>query len=63
MLAAPKKKHYVTLQVKDEAGNLQAGVFEVSKTRYMSLVADLEERTGLKAEYETVSKDAGKSGR
>ena len=61
VLAAPKKKHYLTLQVKDEAGKLQSGVFEVSKTRYMSLVADLEERTGLKAEYEVVSKNAGKS--
>jgi hypothetical protein len=56
VLAAPKKKHFVTLQVKDEAGNVQAGVFEVSKTRYMSLVADLEEKTGLKANYEKLSK-------
>ena len=61
ILAAPKKKHYLTLQVKDESGNLQTGVFEISKTRYMSLVADLEEKTGLKAEYEIVSKGAGKS--
>ncbi len=55
-LAAPKRKHFLTLQVKDSNGTVQTGVFELSKARYMSIVADLEERSGVKVEVETPEK-------
>ncbi len=55
-LAAPKRKHYLTLQIKDDSGKLQVGVFELSKARYVETIADLEERSGLKVEVEDPEK-------
>jgi hypothetical protein len=59
-LAAPKRKHFLTLQMKDTSGNLQAGVFELSKARYVEIIADLEERTHLKVAVETAVDPANK---
>ena len=55
-LAAPKRKHFLTLQVKDSNGAVQTGIFELSKARYVSLIADLEERSGVKVEVEIPEK-------
>lgn len=55
-LAAPKRKHFLTVQIKDSNGTVQTGVFELSKARYMSLIADLEEHSGVKVEVEIPEK-------
>ena len=55
-LAAPKRKHFLTLQLKDRNGTVQTGVFELSKVRYVSLIADLEERSGVQVEVEIPEK-------
>lgn len=59
-LAAPKRKHFLTITVKDENGNSQVGVFELSKDRYVTTIADLEERSGVKVEVEAAGKKDAK---
>ncbi len=47
-LSAPKRKHFITLEIEGESGDVRTATFEVSKDRYVETIADLEERTGLK---------------
>ncbi len=52
VLLAKKKKHYLSLELKNESGNMEVVVFELSKGIYEEVVADLEEKTGLPLEVE-----------
>ena len=47
LLAAKKKKHYLSLEWKDASGEGRVAVFELSKDAFEGAIADLEERTGL----------------
>ena len=49
---AKKKKHYLSLEWKDESGQPQVTVFELSKDAFESVIADLEEKTGLQLQVE-----------
>jgi hypothetical protein len=53
LLFSKKRKHYLTMQIKDEAGKGQAAVFELSKGTYQQTMATLEAKTGLKVERES----------
>jgi hypothetical protein len=52
VLMAKKKKHYLSLEWKDESGQPQVTVFELSKDAFESVIADLEEKTGLRLQVE-----------
>ena len=52
VLMAKKKKHYLSLEWKDESGQPQVTVFELSKDAFESVIADLEEKTGLQLQVE-----------
>jgi hypothetical protein len=52
LLMAKKKKHYLSLEWKDEAGQPQVAAFELSKDAFESVIADLEEKTGLQLQVE-----------
>jgi hypothetical protein len=52
VLLAKKKKHYLSLELKNESGQVEVVVFELSKGIYEEVVADLEEKTGLRLEVE-----------
>jgi len=47
-----KRRHYLTLQFKDDQGKGQAAVFMVGKKSIRALPKILELRTGLKLQYE-----------
>ena len=53
LLFSKKRKHYLTLQLKDEEGKSQAALFELSKGTYQQVLAALEAKTGVKIDYET----------
>lgn len=55
LLAAKKKKHYLSLNLKDETGEARVVVFELSKDRFEEVIADLEEKTGLPLEVEVTT--------
>ena len=52
LLMAKKKKHYLSLEWKDESGQPQVTVFELSKDAFENVIADLEEKTGLHLQVE-----------
>jgi len=52
VLMAKKKKHYLSLEWKDESGQPQVTVFELSKDAFENVIADLEEKTGLHLQLE-----------
>ncbi len=52
VLMAKKKKHYLSLEWKDESGQAQVAVFELSKDAFENVIADLEEKTGLQLQVE-----------
>lgn len=52
VLMAKKKKHYLSLEWKDEADQPQVAVFELSKDAFENVIADLEEKTGLQLQVE-----------
>jgi hypothetical protein len=52
ILMAKKKKHYLSLEWKDESGQAQVAVFELSKDAFENVIADLEEKTGLQLQVE-----------
>jgi hypothetical protein len=60
-LFSKKRKHFLTLNYKDENGNQQAAVFELGKDVVRTTLAALEARTGKKIEYQ--DEEARKSGR
>jgi hypothetical protein len=60
-LFSKKRKHFLTVGFKDEAGKQQAAVFELGKNVVRVTLASLEARTGQKIEYE--DDEARKSGR
>jgi hypothetical protein len=60
-LFSKKRKHFLTVGFKDEAGKQQAAVFELGKNVERVTLASLEARTGQKIEYE--DDEARKSGR
>ncbi len=61
LLLAKSRKHFVTIEYSDEAGNQQALVFRVQKGDIRSLLAGLEARTGRRVEYQ--DDEARKTGR
>ncbi len=52
VLMAKKKRHYLSLELKDEPGQAQVAVFELSKDAFENVIADLEEKTGLQLQVE-----------
>src|SRR5713101_4641389 len=48
ILSSKKKKHYLTIGYRNEAGEGQAVVFELAKSTVSSILPTLETRTGLK---------------
>jgi hypothetical protein len=52
VLMAKKKKHYLSLEWKDESGQAQVAEFELSKDAFENVIADLEEKTGLQLQVE-----------
>lgn len=53
VLLAKKKKHYLSLELKSEAGEAPVVVvFELSKDVFEEVIADLEEKTGLQLQVE-----------
>ncbi len=52
LLMAKKKKHFLSLEWKDESGHPQVTVFELSKDAFENVIADLEEKTGLHLQVE-----------
>lgn len=53
LLFSKKRKHYLTIHMKTEAGKSEAAVFELSKGTYQQVIASLEAKSGVKTEYET----------
>lgn len=60
LLVSKKEKHFLTIQVVDEAGKNQRAAFELSKGTYDEIIATLETKTGLKAEYTPEETQKGK---
>jgi hypothetical protein len=52
VLLAKKKKHFLSLELNDGPGQVQIVVFELSKDSFEEVIADLEEKTGLRLEVE-----------
>ena len=52
LLTAKKKKHYLSLEWKDESGEARVALFELSKGVFENVIADLEEKTGLQLQVE-----------
>jgi hypothetical protein len=52
VLLAKKKKHYLSLEWKDEPGQVQVAAFELSKDAFENVIANLEEKTGLHLQVE-----------
>lgn len=61
LLLSKKRKHYLTVGYRDEAGHQQAMVFQVDKRDVRSVLAALEARTGRRVEYQ--DEEARKAGR
>ena len=60
-LFSKKRKHFLTINFKDENDKQQAAVFELGKDVIRTALASLEARTGKKVEYQ--DDEARKSGR
>jgi hypothetical protein len=52
VLLAKKKKHFLSLELNNGPGQVQIVVFELSKDSFEGVIADLEEKTGLRLEVE-----------
>lgn len=52
LLFSKKRKHFLTLQMKDASGKQEAAVFELSKGVYKQTLAALESRTGRKVDMQ-----------
>jgi len=52
VLLAKKKKHFLSLELNNGPGQVQIVVFELSKDSFEEVIADLEEKTGLRLEVE-----------
>ncbi len=52
VLLAKKKKHFLSLELNNGPGQVQVVVFELSKDSFEEVIADLEEKTGLRLEVE-----------
>jgi hypothetical protein len=51
-LFSKKRRHYLTINFKNEEGKDQAVVFELGKDVTRTMIATLQARTGQKVEYE-----------
>lgn len=51
-LFSKKRKHYLTISYKDEAGKGQAAVFELGKDVIRTMLSSLEARTGKQIQYQ-----------
>jgi hypothetical protein len=60
ILFSKKRRHYLTINFKNDEGKDQAVVFELGKDLTRSMLATLQARTGKKVEYE--DEEARKSG-
>jgi len=60
-LFSKKRKHYLTINFKDDTGKDQAVVFELGKDIVRTTLAIMEARTGKKIEYQ--DEEARKSGK
>lgn len=61
LLMSKKRRHFLTVGYRDEAGQQQAMVFEVDKNHIRGVLAALEARTGRRVEYQ--DEEARKAGR
>jgi hypothetical protein len=52
VLFSKKRRHYLTLEYKDDKGTGQAAVFEIGKDAIRTTLSSLEVRTGKKVQYE-----------
>jgi hypothetical protein len=52
VLLAKKKKHFLSLELNNGSGPVQIVVFELSKDSFEEVIADLEEKTGLRLKVE-----------
>lgn len=62
ILASKKKKHFLTIGYRDDAGQGQAAVFEVAKGVVSSIIPSLEVRTGKRVEMESGGDGWGDAG-
>lgn len=60
VLFSKKRRHYLTLEYKDDKGAGQAAVFEIGKDAIRTTLSSLEVRTGKKVQYE--DEEARKAG-
>jgi hypothetical protein len=51
-LFSKKRKHYLTISYKDEAGKGQAAVFELGKDVIRTMLSSLQARTGKQIQYQ-----------
>ena len=52
ILMSKKKKHFLTIGYRNEAGEGQAAVFELAKGTVSSIMPAMETRTGIRCETE-----------
>jgi hypothetical protein len=52
LLFSKKRKHYLTINYKDDAGKTQAAVFELGKDVIRTMLSSLEARTGKEIQYQ-----------
>ena len=60
VLFSKKRRHYLTIEYKDEQGKEQAAIFELGKDAIRTTLKSLEVRSGKKIEYE--DEEARKAG-
>ena len=59
ILMSKKKKHYLTIGYRNDAGEGQAAVFELAKATVSNVLPSLEARTGKRVEMEAATDDGG----